>query len=95
MQEKELENQEMKELYKAILQLNNAAECKKFLRDVATLSELKAMSERLQVAKEVQNKTPYREIAKKTGSSTATITRVAHWFHHGMGGYKLVLGRMK
>ena len=37
-------------------------------------------------------KIPYREIAK-TGASTATITRVAHWLHHGMGGYKLILER--
>ena len=36
-----------------------------------------------------------REISKKVGSSTATITRVAHWLHHGKGGYKLMLERLK
>jgi len=43
----------------------------------------------------VKNNIPYREISDKTGSSTATVTRVAHWLHHGMGGYDLVLDRMK
>lgn len=38
-----------------------------------------------------------RDIAtfKDTGASTATITRVAHWLHHGYGGYGLVLAPKK
>lgn len=91
--EKDLNNKGMTELYQAILKLKSPTECKKFFRDLCTLSELKAMSERWQVAKQVKNGIPYREICKKTGSSTATITRVAHWLHHGMGGYKLMLDR--
>ncbi|MBT4917310.1 TrpR-like protein, YerC/YecD [Candidatus Peregrinibacteria bacterium] len=86
---------DMKELYEAVLQLESAQECKKFLRDLCTSSELNAMSERFQVVKMVRDEVPYREICKKTGSSTATITRVAHWLHHGKGGYKLVLDRIK
>jgi len=85
----------MKELFSAVLALKTQDECKKFFRDLCTLSELKAMSERLQVAKQVKKNIPYRSIAQKTGSSTATITRVAHWLNHGMGGYQLVLHRLK
>ena len=85
----------MKELFSAVLALKTQDECKKFFRDLCTLSELKAMSERLQVAKQVKKNIPYRSIAQKTGSSTATVTRVAHWLHHGMGGYDLVLERTK
>lgn len=85
----------MKELFSTIASFQTEEECKKFLRDVCTLSELKAMSERWQVAKQVQKGVPYRTIAKKTGSSTATITRVAHWLHHGAGGYKLMLTRFE
>lgn len=92
--EKILDTKEMAELYKSILALKTPVECKKFFRDLCTLSELTAMSERLEVAKEVKKGTSYREICKKIGSSTATITRVAHWLHHGMGGYKLVLDRL-
>lgn len=91
--EKALETKEMAELSRAILLLKTPAECKKFLRDLCTLAELKAMSERWQVAKQVKKGVPYRTISKNTGSSTATITRVAHWLHHGMGGYKLALQR--
>ena len=93
--EKQLTTKTANELFEAILSLKSAKECKAFLRDLCTLSEIEAMIERFQVAKMVKNNIPYREISKKTGSSTATITRVAHWLHHGIGGYKLVLERMK
>jgi len=89
-----LNNKAIKELFEAITTIQTPAECKKFMRDLCTLSELKAMSERLQVAKQIEQNTPYRKIAKSTGSSTATITRVAHWLKHGTGGYKLILHRL-
>ncbi|MBI4992530.1 MAG: TrpR YerC/YecD [Candidatus Magasanikbacteria bacterium] len=93
--EKQLTTKQATELFEAILSLKSTKECKAFLRDVCTLSEIEAMIERFQVAKMVKDNVPYREISKKTGSSTATVTRVAHWLHHGMGGYDLVLDRMK
>ncbi|MBI4273065.1 TrpR YerC/YecD [Candidatus Uhrbacteria bacterium] len=93
--EKQLTTKQAIELIEAILSLKSTKECKAFLRDVCTLSEIEAMIERFQVAKMVKDNVPYREISKKTGSSTATVTRVAHWLHHGMGGYDLVLDRMK
>lgn len=95
MPEKELKTKEMDELCEAFLELRTAEECKKFLRDLCTISEIQAMVERFQVAKRVLNKEPYREIAKNVPSSTATVTRVAHWLSHGMGGYLLVLERIK
>ncbi len=94
MLEREMQSKGMKQLFEAVTALKTSAEVKKFLRDVCTLSELNAMAERWQVAKLVQKGTPYRAIAKKTGSSTATITRVAQWLHHGRGGYKLMLERL-
>lgn len=83
------------ELYKTILKLRSTNECKNFFRDLCTISEINAMAERLQAAKMVNEGMSYREISKKTGASTATITRVAHWLHHGEGGYKLALTRLK
>jgi uncharacterized protein YerC len=38
---------------------------------------------------------PYTEIAEKTGASTATVTRVAHWLNHGEGCYRLAIDRAK
>lgn len=95
MNEPEMNSKDMKELFGAIAGLKTPDECKKFFRDLCTLAELNAMSERWQVAKQVRQGIPYRNIAKKTGASTATVTRVAHWLHHGMGGYQLVLHRLK
>lgn len=95
MHEKEIDNSLMKELFSAVLQLKSVEECKCFFRDLCTLTELEAMAERLQVAKMVYQEEPYRTISKKTGASTATVTRVAYWLHNGPGGYKMVLDRMK
>lgn len=95
MKQAKINNQDLKELYKAVLKLRSVNEYKKFFRDLCTLSEINAMVERFKVVKMVNKETPYREISKKVGSSTATITRVAHWLHHGKGGYKLVLERLK
>ena len=94
MENKELNSKEFEELFEGILKLKNTKECKQFFRDLCTITELEAMAERFQVAKKVKGEESYREISKQTGSSTATITRVAHWLHHGMGGYGLVLKRL-
>lgn len=91
--EPEMNNKELRELFAAISALKTPRECKIFMRDLCTFAELKDMAERFQVAKQVKQGIPYRTIATNTGSSTATITRVAHWVHHGMGGYKLILAR--
>ncbi len=85
---------DLNDLYEAVLELDTIGECKKFFRDLCTVSELSAMSERFQAVKMIEQKVPYREISKKTGLSTATVTRVAHWLHHGKGGYELVLKRL-
>lgn len=95
MNEPELNNKDMKRLFKAMLSLKTETECRNFLRDVCTISELNAMSERLAVVEQIDQEIPYRTISKKTGASTATITRIAHWLHHGMGGYRLVLDRLR
>ena len=93
--EKDPTTKQTDEVYKAILSLKTIDECRAFFRDLCTLSEIEAMTERFQVAKSLNKSIPYREISEKTGSSTATITRVAHWLNHGLGGYKLVLKRIK
>jgi uncharacterized protein YerC len=37
----------------------------------------------------------YAEISRQTGASTATITRIAQWMHHGEGGYAKALERLR
>ena len=86
---------EFKKLSQAFIGLKNEKEVFALLRDICTLSEMSAMAERLDVADQVSRGVTYRAIAKNTGASTATITRVAHWLHNGMGGYHSVLARTK
>ena len=83
----------MRELFQALLTLETPAEVEAFFRDLCTLSELEAMAHRWQVARLLERGLPYLEIAERTGASTTTVTRVAHWLKHGEGGYRLALDR--
>ncbi len=62
-----------------------------FLRDVGTLSELQAWGERLEVARQLSKGLSYREVARITGASTTTVTRVAKFIENGPGGYRKIL----
>src|SRR5215475_8885472 len=84
---------EMRELFRAISSLEDEQEVEAFCRDLCTLSELEAMAHRWQVARLLERGLPYVEIAERTGASTTTVTRVAHWLRHGEGGYGLALDR--
>jgi TrpR-related protein YerC/YecD len=85
----------MTELFEAFRSLKSRQELEAFLRDLCTLGELEAMAHRWQVARLVDRGLPYTEVAEKTGASTATVTRVAHWLNHGEGGYRLAIDRAK
>lgn len=89
------QTKETSELFKAILKLKTVEEAEKFFRDLCTLQELYEMSKRWQAVKMIEQGIPIREIADKLEISTTTVARVAHWLHHGEGGYRLVLGRIK
>lgn len=91
----DLDEKQLDALYSGVLTLKTTKECRAFFRDLCTIGELQEFSERFEVAKLVDKRVPYREIAEKTGVSTATITRVAQWLNHGEGGYSLVLERLK
>ncbi len=80
-----------KALCSAMVQCTTEEEMAKFLRDIGTLSELQAWSERFEVAKQLAQGITYREIAKNTGASTTTVTRVAKFLENGEGGYRKVL----
>jgi len=79
------------ELVEAFVSLGDAATVAAFLKDLCTSAELDAMGQRLQVARLVGESVPYQEISRRTGASTATVTRVAQWLRNGEGGYQAVL----
>ena len=89
----EWQTKDLRELCDALLTLESRAELERFLRDLCTLAELEALAHRWAVARLVDQGLPYLEIAQKTGASTTTVTRVAHWLRHGEGGYRLALDR--
>lgn len=82
-------------LFESILQLQTVEECYDFFEDLCTVPELKAMSQRLAVAKMLSEGHVYSEIVAATGASTATISRVKRSLAYGCDGYSLVFGRMK
>ena len=65
------------------------------LRDMLTLAEIEEFSNRLMIVKLLDAGLPYLEIAKEVGTSTTTVTRVAHWLYNGCGGYQSLLKKLK
>ena len=83
------------DFYKAILLLENEEECYSFFRDVCTVTELRAMEQRFEVARMLTDGKVYSEILERTGASSATISRVARSLNDSTGGYDKVFDRMK
>ncbi|PYG86957.1 Trp operon repressor family [Ruminiclostridium sufflavum DSM 19573] len=82
-------------LFDAILLLKNREECYKFFEDISTISEIKALAQRLEVAKMLRDRKTYTDISEQTGASTATISRVNRCLVYGADGYNLVLDRLE
>ena len=82
-------------LYKAFLTLQTEEECRQFMEDLCTVSELKAMEQRIEVATLLDKGMIYSEILEQTGASSATISRVNRALVYGAEGYKVALERMK
>ena len=74
--------------------LENEKECSKFFEDICTIKEIQDIAQRLEVARLLKEGRAYNDVAKKTGASTATISRVNKCISYGSGGYELVLKRL-
>ena len=83
------------ELFKTIVALKTVDEAERFFRDLCTIPELHTLAARWQVARLLDEGVHYSEIARRTGASTATITRINTWRRFGMGGYRLLLDRTR
>ena len=81
-------------LYESLLQLNNVEECRRFMEDLCTVTELKAMRQRIEVAMYLREGMIYQDILKYTGASSATISRVNRCLQYGADGYQTVLPRL-
>lgn len=83
------------QLFKAILSLRDVEQCYKFFEDICTISELKSMAQRLEVARMLDEGCIYDTIVEKTGASTATISRVKRCLVYGADGYSSVMDVIK
>jgi len=95
MMNKKLKDNNTDYLFKAILQLKNEKECYAFFEDLCTVQELKSISQRLYVAKLLNEKHVYNDIVEMTGASTATISRVNRSLQFGNDGYAIIFNRLK
>ena len=92
---RKLQDDNLDFLFKAVLALENSDECYDFFEDLCTIQELKAISQRLVVAKMLSEKCVYTDIVNSTGASTATIIRVNRSLQYGCDGYDRIFERIR
>lgn len=95
MYESRLKSEQTDLLMQAVLCLQNEEEAYRFFEDICTIAEVKSMAQRLEVAALLRQKVTYQEIARRTGASTATISRVNRALNYGASGYGRVLEAME
>ena len=94
MQIDKLRGKQLDQLFDAMLSLKDRDECYQFFGDLATMSEVQSLAQRLQVAKMLIDGSTYNSIENETKASTATISRVRRCINYGSDGYKLVVDRL-
>lgn len=87
--------EELDQLCDAFMGLEDKEECKAFLQDLCTKKELSSISQRVEIAKQLQARRTYNAIAEATQSSTATISRINRAVNDGHNGYDKVLRRLR
>ena len=92
---KPMDEAHIKDLYEAFAVLKSADEIAMFMQDLCTPQELVAIAQRYQIAKLLSEDCRYAEIVEKTGTSTATISRVNRSLSMvSSGGYAIVFDRL-
>lgn len=88
-------SKENKQLVEAFLSLQNTNETQAFLRDLMTEGEIQEFSKRLEAARLLSKDVQYNTIIESTGLSSTTIARISKWLKGSLGGYRLILQRIK
>jgi len=92
---KQSKEESLKNLYKALISLENEEECKLFLEDICTIKELQDIAQRLDTAILLDKGENYNTIYNEIGTSAATISRVSRCLNYGNGGYKRIIEKIK
>jgi TrpR-related protein YerC/YecD len=90
-----IENHLTEQLCEAIASLRSEKQIANFLEDACTISEFKALAQRFEVARLLDEGVKYEEIVERTGASTATISRVKRCLVYGKDGYEVALRNLK
>ena len=94
MYQSKIQSEETDRLFEAMLSLKSVEEFYQFFDDLCTIGEIRAMTQRLQVAQMLRNNVTFAQIYEQTGVSSGTITRVNRCLSYGAGGYELALERL-
>jgi len=92
---KKYHNDETDLLFEAILTMENLEDCYRFFEDICTIKELQSITQRFQVACQLDAERNYLEVSEDTGASSATISRVNKCLLYGSGGYRTAIDRLK
>lgn len=95
MYEPKIRNDQTDLLMAAVLKLDSAEDAYRFFEDICTIAEVKSMAQRIEVARLLRRGVTYQEIARETGASSATISRVNRALLYGADGYRRVLDAME
>ena len=91
MFEPKVRNEQTDLLMEAVLKLDNTEDAYRFFEDICTIAEIRSMAQRIEVARLLREGVTYQEIARETGASSATISRVNRALLYGAEGYQRVL----
>ena len=89
-----LKDSSVDELFEAILSLESVEECHQFFEDLCTINEIISLSQRLSVAKKLDEGKTFTAITAETGASSATIGRVNKCLSYGTGGYRKIIDKI-
>jgi TrpR-related protein YerC/YecD len=73
-------------LYQEIAALNDVDACYRFFQDLCSITELRSMEQRYDVARLLYDGKVYTDIVETTGASSATISRVNRALKYGENG---------
>ena len=91
MQASELRTPEVESLLDALVGITDKDTMYALLEDMFTIREIRESSQRLLVARMLDEGKSYAKIAEATGASATTIARVSKCLGYGSGGYRAAI----
>jgi len=86
-----LRTPEVEDLLEVLSSMTDKDALYALFEDLFTIREIKETSQRLSVARLLDDGKPYTAIAEATGASATTIARVSKALNYGSGGYRHAL----